>query len=29
VHIIIDERLRALIPIDSSVFYLVLARSAD
>ena len=29
VHIIIDERLRALVPIDSSVFYLVLARSAD
>jgi uncharacterized protein DUF4070 len=28
VHIVIDERLRALVPIDSSVFNLVLARSA-
>jgi len=29
VHIIVDERLRALVPIDSSVFNLVLARRAD
>jgi radical SAM superfamily enzyme YgiQ (UPF0313 family) len=29
VHIVVDERLRALVPIDSSVFNLVLARSAD
>ena len=29
VHIVVDERLRALVPIDSSVFTLVLARSAD
>jgi radical SAM superfamily enzyme YgiQ (UPF0313 family) len=28
VHIIVDERLRALVPIDSSVFNLVLARGA-
>ena len=29
VHIVIDERLRALVPIDSSVFNLVLARAPD
>ena len=29
VHIIVDERLRALVPIDSSVFNLVLARRAE
>ena len=29
VHIVVDERLRALVPIDSSVFNLVLARTAD
>ena len=29
VHIVVDERLRALVPIDSSVFNLVLARRAD
>ncbi len=29
VHIVVDERLRALVPIDSSVFNLVLARNAD
>jgi hypothetical protein len=29
VHIVVDERLRVLVPIDSSVFNLVLARSAD
>jgi radical SAM superfamily enzyme YgiQ (UPF0313 family) len=29
VHIVVDERLRALVPIDSSVFNLVLARSVD
>jgi hypothetical protein len=28
-HIVIDERLRALVPIDSSVFNLVLARAVD
>jgi radical SAM superfamily enzyme YgiQ (UPF0313 family) len=29
VHIVVDERLRALVPIDSSVFNLVLARRVD
>ena len=29
VHIVVDERLRALVPIDSSVFNLVLARAVD
>jgi len=29
VHIIVDERLRALVPIDSSVFNLVLAHRAE
>jgi radical SAM superfamily enzyme YgiQ (UPF0313 family) len=29
VHIVVDERLRALVPIDSSVFNLVLAPRAD
>jgi hypothetical protein len=29
VSIIVDEKLRALVPIDSSVFNLVLARQAD
>jgi len=29
VHIVVDERLRALVPIDSSVFNLVLAHRAD
>jgi len=29
VHIVVDERLRALVLIDSSVFNLVLARRVD
>jgi hypothetical protein len=29
VHIVVDERLRALVPIDSSVFNLVFARRVD
>jgi hypothetical protein len=29
VHIVVDERLRALVHIDSSVFNLVLARCVD
>jgi hypothetical protein len=29
VHIVVDERLRALVPIDSSVFNLVFARCVD
>jgi hypothetical protein len=29
VSIVVDDRLRTLVPIDSSVFNLVLARQAD